>query len=184
MKLKIRLGIIISLFAVLSGPLLACSSSQAATVPPPTPKTTSTASPSEFKVSNLALNPAEVNAGVQILMAAKVTNTGIIDENYQANIRIDNTTQKSLPSFLSSDEVKIPAGQTQLLSVITTINNPGTYKVTWDDVSQTLLVNPEETSAPGNSQNAAPIAAPDFTAVDVVTGKTVSLNQYKGSTSF
>ena len=68
-----------------------------------------------------------------------------------------------------------------MLSVITTINNPGTYKVNWDNVSQNLMVNPEEISAANSSQITTPSAAPDFSAVDVVTGKKVSLSQYKGS---
>jgi hypothetical protein len=181
MKLKIKLIIAVSLVSIFLVVLSACSSSQAATsitseaVNGP-PKATSV-----FKVTNLSLNPAEVNAGVQLLIAAKVTNTGVADDVYQTNLRIDNTAKPALPSFLPSDKVKIAHGTTQLLSVTTTINNPGTYKVTWGEVSQTLVVNPGETAASSNSQNAAPATAPDFSAVDVVTGKPVSLKQYKGS---
>jgi hypothetical protein len=181
MKLAVKLVMIISLIAILTGSLAACSNSQSDT---PTPNSVASTSPTAnnvFQISNLAINPAEVNAGVQVLIAAKVTNTGSTEDDYQGNIRIDSETEKSLPAFLPSTEVKIAAGETQLLSAITTVNNPGTYKVSWDNVSQTLIVNPEETPAATNSQSAGPSPAPDFSAVDVVTGKTVSLSQYKGS---
>lgn len=181
MKLITKLIISTGLLVILAGALVSCTSSQAAAPVPQSTTPLSSTLPKVFMISNLVVNPAEVNAGVQVLIAAKVTNTGATDDNYQGKVRIDSTTRSSLPSFLPADVVKIQAGATQLLSVVTTINNPGIYKVTWDDVSQTLVVNPGETLAPNNAPNNATATAPDFTAVDVVTGKIVSLKQYSGS---
>lgn len=180
MKLSVRVITVACSLLVISVLLAACAGTKVITSNPPIV----TVSPSPvniFKVDNLAVNPSEINAGVQTLVTAKVTNTGGTEDSYQGNIRVDNTTAPLLPAFLGSDKVSIPAGATQLLSVPMTIRNPGTYKVTWDGVSQTLLVNPEEVSNPNSPQSNGPGIAPDFTAVDVVTGKTVSLKQYSGS---
>jgi peroxiredoxin len=48
-------------------------------------------------------------------------------------------------------------------------------------ITQTPVVNPGEISSRSNFQNAATQIAPDFKAVDVITGKTVSLREYSGS---
>lgn len=181
MKLITKLIISTGLLVILAGALVSCTSSQAAAPVPQSTTPLSSTLPKVFMISNLAVNPAEVNAGVQVLIAAKVTNASAVDDNYQSSVRIDSTNKSSLPSFLPADVVKIRAGATQILSVVATLNNPGTYKVTWDDVSQPLVVNPGETLAPNNAPNNATATAPDFTAVDVVTGKTISLKQYSGS---
>jgi peroxiredoxin len=110
-----------------------------------------------------------------------VTNTGSREDSYQGRIKITNATQSSLPTFLPSNVVKIEAGNTPLISIPTVINQPGTYKVSWDNLDQILVVNPGETAASVGSPAAVPASAPDFTAVDVVTGKNVSLSQYKGT---
>jgi peroxiredoxin len=53
--------------------------------------------------------------------------------------------------------------------------------VTWDKVSQILVVNPSENLASENPQNTGPGTAPDFSAADIVTGKKVSIKQFSGS---
>jgi len=85
-----------------------------------------------FQVSTLAVNPAEVNPGVESLIAAKVTNNGSSDQIYQPNVTLINTSEPSLPSYLPANQVKIKAGATQLVSLTTTITNPGTYQVCWE----------------------------------------------------
>ena len=181
MKVIIKMIVSLSLLAVLAGVLGACTNSQAAAPATQSIANLSPAPPKVFEISNLVINPSKVNAGVQVFIAAKVTNTSDADESYQPNVRLDNTTQSVLPAFLPSDKVKIPKGSPQVLRVTTTINNPGTYNVTWDGVSQKLVVNQVETLTQSKVQNTAPITAPDFTATAVVTGKTVSLSQYSGS---
>jgi len=181
MKSGIKLTLIAGVLLVILGVSLACTNTNAANGGPSSKAIKSVSQPGIFRVTNLAINPAEVNAGVQALITARVTNTGNTDDKYQSNIRIDDVTKSSLPTFLPSSEVTIEAGATQLLSVMATINYPGTYQVTWDNASQELVVNPEEATVTGSPQNATPNLAPDFTAVDIVTGKTVSLNQYRGT---
>ncbi len=177
-KSIILIGVLITVLA-----LAACSSART----PAVASSATSASPvpvSVFRVNNLAVNPAEVNAGVQTLIAAYVTNTGAADDKYSANIRIDNVTKPSLPTFLPAPEVTIPGGANQLLSVTTTITNPGTYKVTWGDASRQLVVNPDDAQKPNNKNTGSSlinVTAPDFNAVDVVTGQAVSLKQFAGS---
>lgn len=180
MKLGIKLVLIISVLSLGLGFSLACANLSATTITPPRDKTPSPPS-KVFRVANLAINPAEVNAGIQALITAQVTNTGNTDDNYIGEVRIDNVTSPSLPAFLYSDEVSIPSGATQILSITTSINYPGTYKVTWDEIAADLVVILEEPGATAVPKNVGPIPAPDFTAVDVVTGKTVSLKQFAGS---
>lgn len=180
-QILVIVSILLSVWAVL---LAACSSPGVSAAPPlATPAAVPQPAPSVFKTTNLVINPAEVNTEVGVLITANVTNTGAEDGRYIGDLRIDNATRASLPYFLYSKEVVIPAGASQVVSVTTSVGFPGTYKVSWGDLTRELVVKyPEETEQPGLA-NAAPQTsmAPDFRGVDVVTGKTVTLSQYAGS---
>lgn len=182
MKHYVKLTLIISILLIIFGFSMACSNYSTADITSSPGASSSSPSVNAFKVNNLSINPPEINAGIEALITANVINTGDTSKSYVGKIRIDSTSKSGLPTFLASDEVKIPAGATQLLSITTTIRYPGTYKVTWGEVSEELVVNPEE---PGNSQSASSspliVPAPNFTAVDVVTGKTISLKEFAGS---
>ncbi len=181
MRLNIKIILTLSAFLMVLAALAGCSAANAAggkSLPAAAPSATPEKA---FQVNSLSVNPTEVNAGVPIIITAKVTNSGAAAADYKGNIRMDNTSASSLPSYLPSDEVKIAAGETRLVSTVTTVNNPGTYKVTWDNASQPLVVNPEKTATLENPGNSGPVAAPNFSATDVVTGKPVSLGQYKGT---
>ena len=178
MRPGVKSGIIIGIALVILGLSVACTSSRAATGSP-SPTASQPPSSGTFKVTELAVNPAEVNAGVEILITAKVANTGSAASRYRGSVRIENLTKPSLPSFLGSQEVSIPSGSTQLVGVVTSIKYPGKYKLTWDEMSREVEVTPAE--APSSSGGALTGPALDFTATDVVTGKTVSLKDYKGS---
>jgi hypothetical protein len=158
----------------------ACSSAKAAAV-----TTSPTASVPvrqvQFKATNLAVNPAQVNAGVQALITANITNLSDTDLKYDGRVEIDSVNNAALPGILAPGAVSIPAGTSKLVSVATVINYPGTYRVKWEDSSSQIVVNPADPS----QANVPPVggygAASDFSAVDVVTGKKVSLSQFKGS---
>jgi peroxiredoxin len=177
MKISTKAIPVVALLLVISILMAACSESKVAVLPTTTIQVTPP--PGVFKIESLAVNPSEINAGVPTLVTAKVNNTGAVDESYQGSIRIEDSTASALPTFMGSDIVTIPAGKTQLLSVPLTLRNPGNYRVAWDGVSQDLKVNPQDVSSPAQAA-VGPVTAPDFTAVDVVTGKKISLSQYKG----
>lgn len=181
MKPNIKVAAIGALLVIL-GFTLACANYSTATITPSPRATASQSASSVFKIDSLAINPAEVNAGVEALITARVTNTGSGDNRYYGKVRIDNIAQPSLPAYLFTKEVTIPSGASQLLSVVTSIRYPGKYQVTWGEIAKELVVNPEETNG-SNSGTPSPtgITAPDFTGVDVTTGKPVSLKQYAGS---
>ena len=132
-----------------------------------------------FETAELTINPSEVNPGVEVIITAQVVNTGDTEGIYTAGLIIDDTTA-------ATTEVTLAAGASQLVSFIGSMTTPGTHKVTWAELVGKFLVprlngdivvvgdEPLEFSDVN-------ITAPDFTAVDVVTGETISLDQFSGT---
>ncbi len=138
--------------------------------------------PVAFKASALAINPPETNPGVQVIITARVTNTGDRTNTYTPKIRIDDDIkQTSLPSYLYLKDIDIPAGATQLVSFVIASDDPGTYKVTWGELTGKFVVVEADNPGAGNATAAAKSTAPDFTGVDVVTNQKITLSQFKGS---
>jgi len=184
MKLGTKQIVLVIVLLALVGIVQACTGSSTPQVnPQSTPKEALPASP-VFKVSSLTINPPETNPGVQVIVTAKVTNTGGAEEDYYAKLRIDDLTKASLPAFRYSEEVTIAASETQLVSVLFTMEKPGTYKVTWGELSgEFRVVQPTKETGPSNNESTTsePAVAPDFTSVDVVTNQKITLSQFKGS---
>lgn len=174
----------ILLLLVLTLSLVACGgSSEPAVTPEPTTKEAPPAS-AAFQTTGLAINPAEVNPRVEVIITAEVTNIGGTEGSYTPRLRIDDITKASLPTFYPSKEVTIAAGASQLLSFIVSKDTPGTYKVTWDELTgEFAVVKPDEPTEPSSPKTSTPksTTAPDFTGVDVVTNETISLSQFKGT---
>ena len=184
---KVRWGIIkscILLLLVLTLSLVACAGPTSAPASTPTPEPTPTPSqtPADFQVTQLAVNPAEVNPGVKVIITATVTNSGHTDDDYTAELKVSDVARASLPAFFYSEKVSIAAGASQLVSVLASRDKPGVYKVIWGELTgEFAVVKPPEPSSPKiTAPN--PATAPDFTGVDVVTNMTISLSQFKGST--
>ena len=118
MKLVTKQIILVIMLLTFVGLVQACTGSSKPQVnSPSTPKEALSASP-VFKVSSLTINPPEANTGVQVIVTAKVTNTGSATDNYTPKIRIDNVTGGSLPTFKYLEELEINAGATELLSLV------------------------------------------------------------------
>jgi hypothetical protein len=133
-----------------------------------------------FQTANLAINPTEVNPGVEIIITAQVTNTADTEAAYGAGLMLNDVNVGTM-------EVTMAAGESKPLSFTGSMATPGTYEVTWAELVGEFLVPRltgefvvagDEPVDLGGSE----IIAPDFTAVDVVTGETVSLGQFSGST--
>jgi len=182
MRHKAKQIILFLILITIIGIVTACSSTEVAA-----PEQTAEKAPPEvsaFQVSNLAINPSEVNPGVEVIIAAEVTNTSVAEDNYTAKLRIDNVSEESLPSFRYLNEVTIDAGVSRLLSFIVSKNTPATYKVTWGERNgEFVVVKPDESIEPSNPKSITPkfTRAPDFTGVDVVTNERISLSQFSGS---
>ena len=136
--------------------------------------------PTAFQTADLAINPDEVNPGVEIIITAQVTNTADTEAAYGAGLILNDVT-------VETTEVTMAAGESKPVSFVGAMPTPGTYEVTWAELVGEFLVPRltgefvvlgDEPLDLGGSQ----ITAPDFTAVDVVTGETFSLGQFSGST--
>ena len=178
MRYDTRQIILLFIFIVLIGIVTACSATEVSV-----PEQTAGKAPSEvlaFETIELAINPAEVNPGVEVIITAQVINTGDTEGIYTAGLMIDDITT-------ATTEVTLAAGANQLVSFAGSMSAPGTYKVTWTELvgeflvprltGEVVVVEDEPMESSGSK-----IAAPDFTAVDVVTGETISLGQFNGST--
>ncbi len=178
MRYDTRQIILLFIFIVLIGIVTACSATEVSV-----PEQTAGKAPSEvlaFETTELAINPAEVNPGVEVIITAQVINTGDTEGIYTAGLLIDDITT-------ATTKVTLAAGANQLVSFAGSMSAPGTYKVTWTELVGEFLV-PRLTGEvvvvedePMESSDSK-IAAPDFTAVDVVTGEAISLGQFNGST--
>jgi peroxiredoxin len=135
--------------------------------------------PTAFQTADLAINPAEVNPGVEIIITAQVTNTADTEATYGAGLMLNDVT-------VGTTEVTMAAGESKLVSFVGSMATLGTYEVTWAELVGEFLVPRltgefvvvgDEPIDLGGSE----IIAPDFTAVDVVTGETLSLGQFSGS---
>ncbi len=181
MKLRTRQIVLVIVLLTFVGIVQACTGSSTPQVNSQT--TTKEAPPATqvFEVSSLTINPPETNPGVQVIVTAKVTNTGGTGEDYYVKLRIDDLTRASLPAFRYSEEVTIAASETQLLSVLFTMEKPGTYKVTWGELTEEFMVVQADKTDAGNYNAATKVTTPDFTSVDVMTNQKITLSQFKGS---
>jgi len=143
---------ILSIFLAIIAFTLACGGSSEPTVTSkPTAKEIPPAS-AAFQITELAINPARVNPGENVTITAKVTNTGDTEDNYTAGLRINNVTEASSPTFYGSKEIIIAAGASQPLSFVVSRDTPGTYKVTWGELTgEFVVVKPDEATVEDES---------------------------------
>jgi len=158
----------------------ACTGSDATQRKPQTTTEEVSKTESGFKTTDLSINPAEVYPGVEVIITAQVTNTGNNEAIYVAGLRLDDKT-------VDTEEVTFSAGASQPVSFTGSIGASGTYQVTWAErvgeflvprlTGELVVVGDEPLDSIYTN-----IAAPDFTAIDVVSGESISLSQFSGST--
>ncbi len=174
-----RIALVIAMLTIV-GLVQACAGSSSPQVNSQTTTEGTPPAPAAFETAELAINPSEVYPGVEVIITAQVTNTGDTEGTYTAGLRLDDDT-------VATEEITFVAGESQPVSFVGSMATPGTYKVTWAELvgeflvprlTGELVVVEDELTESSDSK----IAAPDFTAVDVVTGETISLSQFNGST--
>ncbi len=143
-------------------------------------RSTPTPNPTAFQTANLAINPTKVNPGVEIIITAQVTNTADTEAAYGAGLILNDVT-------VETTEVTMAAGESRPLSFVGAIATPGTYKVTWAELvgealvprltGEFMVVQEEPIDLAGSK-----IIAPNFAAVDVLTGETLSLTKFSDAT--
>ena len=127
---QIALVIVVLTFV---GLVQACTGSSTPEVNSQTTTEGTPSAPAAFEAAELAINPAEVYPGVEVIITAQVTNTGDTEGTYTAGLRIDDDTAGTAVATLA-------AGESQPVSFVGSMATPGTYKITWAELVGGFLV--------------------------------------------
>jgi uncharacterized membrane protein len=84
--------------------------------------------PPDFRLSNLEINPTEINTGENVVITATITNAGGTQGSYTAELKIDGVTDQN-------EKFTIPAGTGYMLVFKISKDLPGTYIVTLGDLT-------------------------------------------------
>lgn len=96
-------------------------------------------SPADFRLSNLEINPSEVNVGGSVVITATIENIGGSQGSYTAELKIDGVTNKT-------EQLIMSAGTDYMLVYKISKDLAGTHKVTLGDLSGQFVV--KEAPAP------------------------------------
>lgn len=105
-----------------------------------------------FQVTDLAVYPAEVNPGEQILITANIVNTGDFEANYTVELKVNEIVK-------FTTEVVLPAGDTGELQVVGREVVPGTHTVNLGGLTRQFVVR--ESTEPPNEGGAILLGSPD-----------------------
>jgi hypothetical protein len=125
----------------IAGLMLSCSSLSELEAKPGTELEEAT--PAGFKLSNLSISPAEVLVRDIVVITAEVTNVTDVGGVYSAELKINNAAE-------ASDEVTIPAGETQPITFATSRDAAGTYKVALGELTGQFVVSEPVSARPDN----------------------------------
>ena len=89
--------------------------------------------PSDFRLSNLVINPTEADVGKDVVVTAQITNVGGSQGSYTAELKIDGITDQT-------EKLTIPAGAEYMLVFKVSKGLAGTYTVTLGELSGQLTV--------------------------------------------
>jgi hypothetical protein len=90
-------------------------------------------SPSEFRLSNLVINPDEVDVCQTAVITAKLTNIGGSQGSYTAELKIDGVTNQA-------QKLTVPAGANCALCFKIAKGLPGTYQVALGNLAGEFVV--------------------------------------------
>ena len=89
--------------------------------------------PTTFQITDLKINPAEVNPGEEFLITANLVNAGDFDATQTIELTVNNS-----PRLVT--EVTMPAGETGEFRVVGREPLPGTYIVNLGDLTAQFVV--------------------------------------------
>jgi len=89
--------------------------------------------PAEFKLSKLAINPAQVSIGERVVISVVVQNTGELEGSYTLNLRINGMMEQS-------KETTLAGGESANASFAVIKDKPGTYVVAVDSLAGEFIV--------------------------------------------
>ncbi len=87
----------------------------------------------EFELSELAINPAQVETGEPVTISAIVQNTGELEGSYTLTLRINGVIEQS-------QEITLAAGESRQVSFTVIKHTPGTYAIAVDGLSGEFTV--------------------------------------------
>jgi hypothetical protein len=90
--------------------------------------------PPDFRLSNLEINPTEVDSGEKVIITAKIANAGGTQGRYTAELKVDGVTNQT-------EKIIIPAGTDYMLVFKISRDLPGTYTVALGDLTGQFVVN-------------------------------------------
>jgi hypothetical protein len=109
-------------------------------------------SPPDFRLSNLVINPEEVDICETVVITANLTNVGGGSGGYTAELKVDGITTET-------EKLTISAGANCMLCFKVSRGLPGTYKVALGDLSGQFTV--KEPAAPVFDIPVAPPCPPE-----------------------
>jgi hypothetical protein len=90
-------------------------------------------SPPDFRLSNLEINPTEVDVGKDVVIIATITNVGGSQGSYTAELKIDGITNQA-------EKLTLPAGSNYMLVFKISKGLSGTYQVALGDLTGQFVV--------------------------------------------
>jgi hypothetical protein len=102
--------------------------------------------PPEFHLSNLEINPTEVDSGEAVVITAKIANVGGTQDSYTAELKVDDCTVKT-------ERVTLAAGTDSTLSFRICADLPGTYTVTLGELTDKFMVAEPILPIPSNNSS-------------------------------
>jgi hypothetical protein len=119
----------------------------------PVVSSTSQLKAAEFFISNLTINPSELEVGQPVKVTVNVTNLGQQDGNYSVDIRVNNAYQ-------DSKVIELSGGQNTTVAFTLTESNSGTYAVSIGNLTSTFKVEAiVSTPQPSSTPNRPPISS-------------------------
>jgi hypothetical protein len=89
--------------------------------------------PPDFHLSNLEINPTEVNVGENVVIVAKLANVGGSPGSYTAELKLDGITNQT-------EKLVMSAGTDYMLVFKISPNSPGTHVVALGELAGKFLV--------------------------------------------
>jgi hypothetical protein len=89
--------------------------------------------PAEFRLSEFAINPAQMEVGEPVTISAIVQNAGELEGSYTLTLKINGEIEQST-------EVTLAGGESRQVSFTVVKNEPGTYAVAIDGLTGKFIV--------------------------------------------
>jgi hypothetical protein len=105
--------------------------------------------PAGFHLSNLEINPSEVDIGEAVVITAQIANVGSNQDSYPAELKVDDCT-------VQTEKMTLAAGADSTLRFRICADLPGTYTVTLGELTGEFVVAEPIVPIPSNNGPSTP----------------------------